>query len=513
MNDSASIAPSKAPLAPGAIGRLTHEMVTAGDWQGVLDLLRSQPADRLRPGLFVRAVEAALAVRDPEALAWAVRLVIVAELPHRIRAAAAARLAATGNAQQAWAVLCCDPATVWDIEARGPVGGTLAAIRLDARADPTVRDAARALERRLSGARAEETERAIFAHPDPGPLVLPALSPRLRLAPGVDPAFADLALGLAARAEQELREEDTPQVVVHRDVFVNRHGHIWRPDGGVLGMLVTSLPGSARAAMTVAPRIPAGVLATGVTNNLHHWLNGYLPSFAWRFAPGVPRSLPILVRDDAAPFQTASLDLLAGPDLPVLPVGEACRVDVLYSVTHRTGRAEAGSPAAALHDRIAAAADAASSLPPPGGPRLYISRRDAALRPMENEAEFEAVLEAMGFVAVMMSRLPFAEQVRAVRAASVIVAPHGAGLALLALARPGVKVFELMPAMPRSLLVRLCMTRISRLRGHPHLAWVEPCDELTGRWRVSIPEAVAALEEFLADPPGPEEASVPLRLR
>ena len=99
----------------------------------------------------------------------------------------------------------------------------------------------------------------------------------------------------------------------------------------------------------------------------------------------------------------------------------------------------------------------------------------------------------------MLTPYSLSQSIAIIRSAECIVAPHGAGLSYLLLARPGTAVFELMPFSAQVLDVRLCMTRLSRQRGHRHLLWVEG-GEVDGIWHASIPEVVAAVAAFLAAP-------------
>jgi hypothetical protein len=64
--------------------------------------------------------------------------------------------------------------------------------------------------------------------------------------------------------------------------------------------------------------------------------------------------------------------------------------------------------------------------------RIYISRGDAALRKVTNEAELLRHLRSFGFVDVQLASIPFLEQVALIRGADVIVAPHGMGLTHIA---------------------------------------------------------------------------------
>lgn len=485
-------------LPPGHLLRQVHALAVAQDWRGICDLVLAERPDQPLAMVVARAVEASVEAADEEARAWAVAAAIAAELPHRMRARIAWRLAHAGQVEESWAVLLAHPAMTWDLEARRLVIGALTVIGLDARAHDALRESARVLVRRMAGIPADPPEVAPFGFPAPvGPLAPRAFALQVRLASGAPAEAAEAVLRLTEDAEERLQTRDTPVIEVFRDVYVNRLGQTWRPDGRMVGRAPGTLPDGAGAAMALAPRIPAGILATGSSNNLFHWLAAWLPGLAWRFGPEVPADLPILLRDDADSYQDESLDLLAGAELPRLPVGEACHVATLYAVEHRSIALDPAGSVAALIDRLVAAATRQVPRPPVIAPRLYVSRRDAARRSMANEDELEARLAALGFVPVALAAYSLAEKVAMFRAADCVVAPHGAGLAMLLAARPGTRVFELMPYLPRSLPTRLCMTRLSRQRGLNHMLWVEPGDETSGAWRVAVPEAVAALEEFL----------------
>jgi hypothetical protein len=97
----------------------------------------------------------------------------------------------------------------------------------------------------------------------------------------------------------------------------------------------------------------------------------------------------------------------------------------------------------------------------PFGERLYISRENARRRRVANESELWAELAAHGFAKLHLEDLTWAQQISAFRAAKVIVAPHGAGLANLVFCRPGTKVIELFH---RS-YVNGCYWQLAALKG------------------------------------------------
>jgi len=81
----------------------------------------------------------------------------------------------------------------------------------------------------------------------------------------------------------------------------------------------------------------------------------------------------------------------------------------------------------------------------PAGPhrRLYISRADAALRRVANEAELIELLRPQGFTVVTLASLPVREQIALIRGAELIVAPHGMGLTHCALHQGTLRLIEL----------------------------------------------------------------------
>ena len=74
--------------------------------------------------------------------------------------------------------------------------------------------------------------------------------------------------------------------------------------------------------------------------------------------------------------------------------------------------------------------------------RLYISRRNAA-RSLPGEREVEEHLTELGFLVIQPDNLSWSEQINLFRAATAVVAPHGAGLSNLVFSEPGVQVVEL----------------------------------------------------------------------
>lgn len=86
----------------------------------------------------------------------------------------------------------------------------------------------------------------------------------------------------------------------------------------------------------------------------------------------------------------------------------------------------------------------------PYGSRLYVSRSRAATRRVSNEDHLLGALIPLGFEAVELSDLSFAEQAARFAHADIVVSAHGAGLANILFMRQGAHVVELIPPVRRT---------------------------------------------------------------
>lgn len=77
--------------------------------------------------------------------------------------------------------------------------------------------------------------------------------------------------------------------------------------------------------------------------------------------------------------------------------------------------------------------------------RIFISREDALNHIATNESEIWSALESRGFHKLVLSSMPYADQIRAFETADLIVATHGAGLTNIGFCKPGTKVLEITP--------------------------------------------------------------------
>lgn len=144
--------------------------------------------------------------------------------------------------------------------------------------------------------------------------------------------------------------------------------------------------------------------------------------------------------------------------------------------------------------------------------RLYVDRRGGTQRRLVNEEAIVTALTALGFVAVRLEDLPVAAQINLFRQATIIVAPHGAGLTNIGFASPGCIVIELM----MDAYVNWCFRRLAAIRklaydcviGTAHRPWAE-LDPGFHRsvWEISVDDVVRTIERAVEAYPQNRESS------
>lgn len=82
---------------------------------------------------------------------------------------------------------------------------------------------------------------------------------------------------------------------------------------------------------------------------------------------------------------------------------------------------------------------------PASASRIFISREEAGVRRIVNEAELRQALIGLDFEIVILERLSLVEQAAVIAAADVIVSPHGAGLTNLLWSHPKATLVEIFP--------------------------------------------------------------------
>ncbi|MEB3292994.1 MAG: glycosyltransferase family 61 protein [Synechococcales bacterium] len=190
-------------------------------------------------------------------------------------------------------------------------------------------------------------------------------------------------------------------------------------------------------------QIPDAVLLTMPWHhNFFHWMVEIMPRL--QLYDGIPdlQSLPLIVPQSAPKFVRESLSLAGYDDRTLFLEDGVYRFTQLHLLTRLSVTGDV-SPLAIdwLHHVFSPVANRVTFKNPPSK-RLYISRRDANIRRVTNEAAVEEVLAPLGFETIVPSEYSLAEQIALFKQAEIVVGSHGAAFANLAFMRPGGVVIE-----------------------------------------------------------------------
>lgn len=285
--------------------------------------------------------------------------------------------------------------------------------------------------------------------------------------------FGDLLVGW----DTLLSSPSPPMIAEYHDVWLDREGAITQPSGDVLPW------------ETVQPGTVISLLAS--THGFFHWFCETIQVLALRWNGDWDPTYSLAIGRDPPAFCLEFLDLMGFARDRILRVEAPIRCERLLVGPHAIKSFQFWKTFEPLYGALLKKARAPST----AFSRIYISRRDTARRVLKNEAEVERLMEGMGVQPVLLSKHTVAEQIGIIASANVIVAPHGAGLAHLVYARPGMRILELMPARQGWEFIRYNFARLSRMRGHLHTLWLEPSSPVNHAWNVNV----AALQRFMLE--------------
>lgn len=230
------------------------------------------------------------------------------------------------------------------------------------------------------------------------------------------------------------------------------------------------------------------LLANRSTRAYYHWLIEVLPRLSTIEQFPELNSVPILGPARLDGFRGESLRLAGVPDNRIvgLPAG-TWRVDQLYfpELLGPTGIPSHHAVAWLRRRFLSPTTPAAIATR-----RIYLTRADAAQRRVLNEPEVIEFLAQLGFEVVCPGGLSFAEQIELFRTVSVVVAPHGAGLANLVFAPPGATVIEFFG----DNYINGCFWALACLGHQRHGFIIGPSTWLD--YHVSIPDLKAILRKM-----------------
>jgi len=172
-------------------------------------------------------------------------------------------------------------------------------------------------------------------------------------------------------------------------------------------------------------------------HNFYHWMVEILPRLSLCDSLPELQGLPLLVARSSPRFVRDSLALTGYLDRALFLDQGVYRFEKLHLPTRLAPGSQASSLAIDWLRRKFPAPQSSNPVR-----RLYISRRDAKIRAVTNEAEVEAALGDLGFVTVVPSEHGLSQQVELFRNADIVLGSHGAAFANLAFAKTGTAIIE-----------------------------------------------------------------------
>ena len=181
----------------------------------------------------------------------------------------------------------------------------------------------------------------------------------------------------------------------------------------------------------------------------YHWMIDVLPKIALLEEAGIPLNSidHFMVRCDSA-FQRQTLEHLGIPiEKVVSPWNDGlttCQTLIVPFLKHDRGDRfynGLGLGMARWVPQWLTTRFVNSSTP--SSVKLYISRSNRGTRTPIDEHQLVAALESRSFQCVTLESMTVVEQANLLSNASVVVAPHGAGLTNIAFCKPGTQIFEL----------------------------------------------------------------------
>ncbi len=212
--------------------------------------------------------------------------------------------------------------------------------------------------------------------------------------------------------------------------------------------------------------------------NHFHWLTQCVPAIAG-YATDAAWPDGVLLLPPIDPDQMRALQLTDAdpPAIETIDPARAIAVDRLVFSSLLAHQAAPSPFSRGVFGWMAARApphDQAGPAEAPPVRALYVSRADAANRPMRNEAAFEALMADRGIDKVIASTLSIDAKIARFRAARLVVGAHGAGLASAVFCRPGSVVYELFPEHVLSLSVAAGIVLLAQQHGLHYWADAHP---------------------------------------
>ncbi|MCJ8010957.1 glycosyltransferase family 61 protein [Paenibacillus sp. KQZ6P-2] len=185
------------------------------------------------------------------------------------------------------------------------------------------------------------------------------------------------------------------------------------------------------------------VLSFFSSETYFHWLYDVLARIHLIRMSGIIVDKYVMNRNIQAPFQDETLAMLGIPSDKILftypNMNLKAKQLVVTSISMHSFLEYGSWPFQFIRQELYEKQDFRHT----GCDRIYISRAKSDKRKILNEDQVTGLLDNYGFTTVVLEDLSVAQQIETFSSASVIVAPHGSGLANLAFCHPGTKIIEL----------------------------------------------------------------------
>jgi hypothetical protein len=461
------------------VHRLTEQLFEAGDYAEVMTLAPKIRRAGLSAPTISFVIKSALRLNTPIAIEGAVNMAVDCNSSAELRAQHAQILANGGRMTEAYLVLFSDPNIQWFPDRGHLIRPVLVEIGRSMNRMLPAATAAGRLRRFMSPPVATTTEtprasfdrlrvRSEFGFPDHVRRMVPQFlgPPTISIIGHSSLATQreELQRGLE-QAERKILAYKVPDVYELEDVFVNRHGEIWKGDGTFLRRVnkAEDYPMQPSSVQNIESLLNACTVEG--SKNPYLWCTRQLASYAWRWElTGV--DMAVGISDSARTWVPESIRLAAKEAPEIVPVGDAVfarrlilsNVDMHFLARHDAYRTS--------FDRILERAEAMGGHP--NTMPVYISRRDATRRSMRNELQLEEALQARGVKVIALTGLSLVEKISLLRHSPLIIGAHGAGLGLVVFGKIGRKVLEILPVHTPFSHHRVNMPNLSRIMGHEH---------------------------------------------
>lgn len=228
------------------------------------------------------------------------------------------------------------------------------------------------------------------------------------------------------------------RILIETDQGGDRHYAIVTRDVRVLRLRGTAFQHPLHAPLMAAPAVhvrQATWILEAWDRNYAHWLQWHLTKIVLLQRLRIAQNILLPSGRDIGGVVGASVEMLGTP-APMEITVKAMQVDELTVVGMDSYRR---SLLLGLRERLAPAGR--TTVAPRR--RLFISRRAATRRRLQNEQGFWHLLASRGYERVVMEEYAFREQIALMGEAAAVVALHGAGLANILWAPEGLQVVEI----------------------------------------------------------------------